>query len=140
MKFKFFPDAAFFDPQKARFEDLAGDVGKELKILSKRRPDLFLRVKTFLKSLLNVVDIFPYLKNEQIYKFSKDKEGLYEMRIPKQAQGGVFRIYFCFSLIEIQTLILLCAELKHKKEPMKLGNAVEKLKQYRELVKQGVLL
>ena len=140
MKLKFFPDTEFFDPQKAKFEDLAGDVGKELKGLSKRRPDLYLRVKSFLMALLNVVDILPYLKNEQIYKFQKDKEGLYEMRIPKQAHAGVFRIYFCFSITELQTLILLCAELKHKKEPMKLGNAVEKLKQYKELVKQGVLL
>lgn len=126
--------------KKAKFEDLAGDVGKELKGLSKRRPDLYLRVKSFLMALLNVVDILPYLKNEQIYKFQKDKEGLYEMRIPKQAHAGVFRIYFCFSITELQTLILLCAELKHKKEPMKLGNAVEKLKQYKELVKQGVML
>lgn len=44
MKLKFFPDVEFFDPQKAKFDDLAGDVGKELKNLSKRRPDLFLRV------------------------------------------------------------------------------------------------
>ncbi|SMP57642.1 hypothetical protein [Fibrobacter sp. UWB10] len=140
MKLKFFPDTEFFDPQKAKFEDLAGDVGKEQKGLSKRRPDLYLRVKSFLMALLNVVDILPYLKNEQMYKFQKDKEGLYEMRIPKQAHAGVFRIYFCFSITELQTLILLCAELKHKKEPMKLGNAVEKLKQYKELVKQGVML
>ena len=101
MKLKFFPDTEFFDPQKAKFEDLAGDVGKELKGLSKRRPDLYLRVKSFLMALLNVVDILPYLKNEQIYKFQKDKEGLYEMRIPKQAHAGVFRIYFCFSITEL---------------------------------------
>ena len=61
------------------------------------------------------------------------------MRIPKQAKGGVFRIYFCMAINEISTLILLCAELKHKKEPMKLGTAFTKLKQYRELVKQGVM-
>lgn len=111
-----------------------------MKNLSKRRTDLYLRVKTFLMAMLNVEDISPYLINEQIYKFSKDKEGLYEMCIPKQARGGVFRIYFCFSITEARTFILLCAELKHKTEPMKLDKAVEKLKQYKELVKQGVML
>lgn len=34
---------------------------------------------------------------------------------------------------------LLCAELKHKKEPMKLTTAFAKMKQYKELVKQGVM-
>lgn len=42
---------------------------------------------------------------------------------PKQARGGVFRIYFCMALNELNTLILLCA----------------KMKQYKELVKQGVM-
>ena len=37
-------------------------------------------------------------------------------------------------------LILLCAELKHKKEPMKISSAIEKMKLYKELVKQGVML
>ena len=49
-----------------------------------------------------------------------------------------------YLVYEVQVLsecaiILLCAELKHKKEPMKLGTAFTKLKQYRELVKQGVM-
>ena len=61
------------------------------------------------------------------------------MRIPKQARGGVFRIYFCMSLRKLNTLILLCAELKHKTKPMKLETAMQKMKQYKELVKQGVM-
>ena len=59
------------------------------------------------------------------------------MRIPKQAGGGVFRIYFCFAELLKNTLILLCAELKHKTKPMKLNNAEDKFKQYKEMVKQG---
>ena len=140
MEFIFFPDPQSFDPQKEEFTDEAGDVGKELEDLSKRRPDLYLRVKSFLKALLKVDDIAPYLRNEQIYKFPKEYEGLYEMRIPKQAHGGVFRIYFCKSLNKLNALILLCAELKHKAKPMKLKTAMEKLKHYKELVKQGVML
>ena len=34
---------------------------------------------------------------------------------------------------------LLCAELKHKTKPMKLETAMQKMKQYKELVKQGVM-
>ena len=106
----------------------------------KHRPDLYLRVRSFLLTLKRVLDITPYLQNNQIYRFPKEYDGLYEMRIPKQARGGVFRIYFCMSLRELRTLILLCAELKHKKEPMKLTTAFSKLKQYRELVRQGAML
>lgn len=139
MKFKFFPNVQFFETEKAEPKDEVGYVGKEIKDLSRHRPDLYLRVKSFLKVLSAVMDLSPFLLNEQIYKFPKEYDGLYEMRIPKQAKGGVFRIYFCTAINEISTLILLCAELKHKKEPMKLGTAFAKLKQYRELVKQGVM-
>lgn len=139
MKFKFFPNVQFFKADKSEPKDEVGDVGKEIKNLSRHRPDLYLRVKSFLKVLSAVMDLSPFLLNEQIYKFPKEYDGLYEMRIPKQAKGGVFRIYFCMAINEISTLILLCAELKHKKEPMKLGTAFTKLKQYRELVKQGVM-
>ena len=107
--------------------------------MSKHHRDLYLRVKTFLEVLLKVSDLTPFLRIEQIYKFPKEYEDLYEMRIPKQARGGVFRIYFCMSLRKLNTLILLCAELKHKTKPMKLETAMHKMKQYKELVKQGVM-
>lgn len=139
MEFVFFPDPQSYNPQRGEFKDQAGDVGKDIKDLSKHHRDLYLRVKTFLEALRKVNDISPYLRIEQIYKFPKDHEGLYEMRIPKQARGGVFRIYFCMSLCKLNTLILLCAELKHKTKPMKLGIAMENLKLYKELVEQGVM-
>lgn len=138
MNFKFFPDNEPHSADKD-YKDGAGDVGKEIKDLSRHRPDLYLKVKAFLTNLAKVNDITPYLQNQQMYKFSGDKIGLFEMRIPKQAGGGVFRIYFCYAVSLADTIILLCAELKHKKEPMKLDNAVEKMKQYKELVKQGVM-
>jgi|SRR5690554_643596 len=128
----FFPDTHPFDPDKSEAKDEGGDVGKEIKGLSKYRQDLYLRVKSFLKALKKVTDIAPYLQNKQIFKFPQKYDGLYEMRIPKQEKGGVFRIYFCFPKTDLQTLILLCAELKQKTKPMKLDNALIKLKQYRE--------
>ena len=140
MEFVFFPDPQSYDPQRGEFKDQAGDVGKEIKDLSKYHRDLYLHVKTFLKKLLTVNDITRHLQNEQIYKFPKEYEDLFEMRIPKKARGGVFRIYFCKSLRKLNTLILLCAELKHKTKPMKLGTAMENLKQYKKLVEQGVML
>lgn len=139
MEFVFFPNPQSYNPQRGEFKDEDGDVGKEIENLSKRYRDLYLRVNTFLEALRRVNDITLYLQNGQIYKFPKDYEGLYEMRIPKQARGGVFRIYFCMSLRKSNTLILLCAELKHKTKPMKLGIAMENLKRYKELVEQGVM-
>ena len=126
MEFIFFLEPQSFDPRKGEFIDEAGDVGKEIKDLSRHHCELYLRVKTFLKALLKVNDITPYLRNEQIYKFPKEYDELYEMRIPKQARGGVFRIYYCKSLNKLNTLILLCTELKHKKKPTKLKAAKEK--------------
>lgn len=128
----FFPDTHPFDPDKSEAKDEDGDVGKEIKGLSKYRQDLYLLVKSFLKALKKVTDITPYLQSEQISKITQKYDGLYEMRIPKQRKGGVFRIYFCFSKTNRQKLILLCAELKHDTKPMKLDNALIKLKQYRE--------
>ncbi len=128
----FFPDTHPFDPDKSEAKDEVGDVGKEIKDLYRHRSDLYLRVKSFLKTLKKVTDIKPYLQSEQISKITQKYDGLYEMRIPKQRKGGVFRIYFCFSKTNRQKLILLCAELKQKTKPMKLDNALIKLKQYRE--------
>ena len=36
-------------------------------------------------------------------------------------------------------LYAICAELKHKTEPMKLDLAFSKMKFYKELVKQGIM-
>lgn len=128
----FFPDTHPFDPDKSEAKDEDGDVGKEIKKLSKHTRDLYSRVRRFLKTLKKMTDIKPYLQSEQISKITQKYDGLYEMRIPKQRKGGVFRIYFCFSKTNRQKLILLCAELKHDTKPMKLDNALIKLKQYRE--------
>lgn len=135
MVFKFFPDPNPH-PSEADYDSETGDAGRELKKLAKKDRQLYLTVKTFLNKVKQTNDLTPFLQAEQIYRFPGDKNELYEMRIPKQRRGGVFRIYFCKSMEdnEKNTLILLCAELKHKPEPMKLDNATELLKKYKETI------
>lgn len=129
MNLKFYPGLENVDFENG-YDNKKGAVGKELKDLSKRYQDIFLRVKTFFKKLKDSSSLQAYIAVEEIFQFPGTD--LYEMRIPKQRRGGVFRIYFCFSLEVGKTddLILLDAELKHKKEPMRLAAAKEKLKEY----------
>lgn len=133
MDFQFFPDQVPHSSE-TEYDSEKGDAGRELKKLAKKDRQLYLTVKTFLNKVKQTNDLTPFLQTKEIYHFPCDKNELYEMRIPKQRKGGVFRIYFCKSIKsdEKNTLILLCAELKHKKEPMKLNNAVELLKKYKE--------
>lgn len=131
-----FPSKQPFDPFKSEPENQVGEVGKEIKKL-KRYPRLYLPVKTFLKKLKQTEDISPFLRSKHMKKLSGNNTGLYEIRIPPEAQGGVFRIYFCFSETEEKTLILLSAELKHEKEPARIEAAYNKMKLYKELVKEG---
>lgn len=129
MNLKFYPGLEDVD-LRCGYDETRGYVGKALKDLSKRYSDVFLRVNVFFNKLENVKKIDEYLKNEEIYQFPGTD--LFEMRIPKQRKGGVFRIYFCFSLEDDKSddLILLDAEMKHKKQPMRLNNAKDKLKEY----------
>ena len=129
MNFKFYPGFDNADFEKG-YDTAKGCVGKELKDLSKRYRDVFLKVCTFLEKLKDTKNLQEYINAEEIYQFPGTD--LYEMRIPKQRRGGVFRIYFCFSLEQKKSedLILLDAEFKHKKKPMRLDNAKEKIKEY----------
>lgn len=129
MVLRFYPglDAADL---KDGYNEAKGCVGKELKDLSKYHKDVFEKVRAFLTKLKGAERLQDYITAEEISRFPGTD--LYEMRIPKQRRGGVFRIYFCSSLEEGKTneLILLDAEFKHKKEPMRLDSARKKLKQY----------
>ena len=138
MKLKFFPNTQPFDPDKSEPENEVGEVGKEIKKL-KRNLRLFLPVKVFLKKLVEAEDIAPFLQSKHMKKFSGNKAGLYEIRIPPEAHGGVFRIYFCFSETEEKTLILLSAELKHETDPTRIEAAYNKMRFYKDLVKEGTM-
>ena len=116
MKLIFFPNSQPLDPDKSDPENEVGDVGKEIKKL-KRNVRLFSRVNEFLKKLQKNKDITSFLLSQQMKKFSGKYEGLYEKRIPPEAQGGVFRIYFCmrkniflhFICIVIKKIFRVCS-------------------------------
>ena len=129
MHLRFYPGLEDADLD-SEYDAAKGNVGKELKDLSKRYKDVYLKVKAFFRKLKDTKDLDEYKKAEEIFQFPGTD--LFEMRIPKQRRGGVFRIYFCFSLEDGKTedLILLDAEFKHKKEPMRLNAAKAKLKEY----------
>ncbi len=119
MIIKFFP--AEIEPDKE------GAVQVFIRKNLAKRPNLQLRVKEFLKKVDEVDDLSPFFKNESITPI---KDDLYEMRIPKRSKKGVVRIYFCFHPENPMILILLEAELKHKKEAMNKETAMKRLKIY----------
>ena len=129
MNLLFYPGLDSADKQGG-YDEINGAVGKAIKDLSRHHQEIFFRVKSFFEKLEKVANLQEYIKVGEIYQFPGSD--LYEMRIPKQRRGGVFRIYFCFSLEKDgnRDLILLDAELKHKKKPMRLENAKSKLKEY----------
>lgn len=92
-----------------------GPVVKELNKLLKKDPRLYMRVMKFLQNVRKSDTLNPFEETQEIKKL--DKSGLREMRIPPQAKGGVFRIYFG---IFNGVIVLINAELKHKKEASKI--------------------
>ncbi|MGC9384405.1 MAG: hypothetical protein ACP5D6_07390 [Kosmotogaceae bacterium] len=85
-----------------------------LNELKNKHPDLHKKVDfEFKKIIKGKYFIFKeMISNGVITNLGK---GLYELRVPKRAKGGVVRIYFMFSPMERETLILLDAELKKQK-------------------------
>jgi len=136
MHYVFFPDTEEHS-QTTAYDKETGPVGKELSALAKKRQDLFLDVYTFLEKIAKITDLTPYYKSEQMKALGSD---LHEMRIPKTRSGGVFRIYFCYSRSKEAYLILLEAELKHKKAEKKIPQARTNLKKYKELFQKGVMI
>ena len=79
--------------------------------LKEERPVLHKKVDFQIKKLIrgNIFTFNEMIMNKNIYPLG---DGLYELRVPKRAKGGVVRIYFMFSPWEEEALILLDAELK----------------------------
>ena len=105
--------------------DSEGDVTTFIRKGLSKRKDLRLKVETFLDHIKNTNSLDFFERSEQISNLSG---GLYEMRIPKQDRKGVVRIYFCYHPGTENALILLCAELKHKKEGLCIPEARKRLK------------
>ena len=120
MKVRWYPHYLADQPNQSAEESLRKDLRK--------RTALLLRVERFLKRVEKLDSLDTLYACKDAYSLD---DGLEEFRIPKQAKGGVVRIYFCRSHTEPGTLYLLEAELK-KGEPRKIDTARAKLKRYRE--------
>lgn len=131
MFFVFYPEVTEIFQEFPLDSQPRGTVAKEIKRLSRIQRDLYLRVRDFLKNLEVIEDVQSYFDLGYFYNL---RDGLYEMRIPPERKGGVFRIYFCYEDLSVdsKTLILLDAELKHETAAKRLDVAKNKLKQYKE--------
>ncbi len=85
-----------------------------LKELKNKNPNLHKKVDFELMKIQrgNYFIFKEMINNNVIVNLVK---GLFELRVPKRAKGGVVRIYFMFSPWEKETLILLDAEFKKQK-------------------------
>lgn len=133
MNLIFFPDTTPCPDTESQYTDMNGDVGKELKKLSKGDRELLLRVQTTLKKLKTAGNLDIFFDTQWMLPFN----GFLELRIPPTRKKGVFRIYCCRDARNPVNLVLLCAEVKHKKKPMKEEVAKKKYKEYLEMVKNG---
>ena len=136
MFFVFYPEVTEIFQEFPLGSQPRGTVAKEIKRLSRIQRDLYLRVRDFLKNLEVIEDVQSYFDLGYFYNL---RDGLYEMRIPPERKGGVFRIYFCYEDLSVdsKTLILLDAELKHETAAKRLDAAKDKLKQYKGTIKLG---
>lgn len=136
MQFVFYPDSIEHEAVFPLSRIPNGVIAKELEGLSKKQQELFSLVEDFLEKLEKVKDLSSYYETK---RFENLGEGLYEMRIPKQRRGGVFRIYFCYQNLDgnSDVLVLLDAEVKHKRKPQRMDIARDKLNEYKDLIKQG---
>lgn len=136
MFFVFYPEVTEIFQEFPLDSQPRGTVAKEIKRLSRIQRDLYLRVTDFLKNLEVIEDVQSYFDLGYFYNL---RDGLYEMRIPPERKGGVFRIYFCYEDLSVdsKTLILLDAELKHETAAKRLDAAKGKLKQYKGTIKLG---
>ena len=132
MLLQFFPDTRELSVDNLLDSRVKGAVARELERLEEKHKDLALKVWDFLKRTIGSADeLQVYYNDGHLFNLTG---GLHEMRIPKTRKGGVFRIYFCFKDFKESSgvLVLLDAELKHKREAMRINSAREKLRQYKK--------
>ena len=132
MLVRFYPDEDDVSLESLSGSQGKGAVAREIKKLKARHKEIYLFVRHFLvNELANADGLQPYFDSDYAASL---KGGLYELRIPPARKGGVFRIYFCFKDFRESSgvLVLLDAELKHKREAMRINSAREKLRQYKK--------
>lgn len=118
------------------YKDEGGYVGNEILTLSKKRKFfwIYAKVVDFLDKLAEEEDLSAYF---DIGSLKGIGDSIVEMRIPKTDKKGVFRIYYCNSMLksEYGASILLEAEFKTGK-PHKIESAKTRQKEYTEKAKR----
>jgi len=102
-----------------------------LKSLERDHPREAALFKSIKNKLENSTDMTKFDQLRKLGYIERLKDELWEFRIPPKKKGGVLRIYFCFSKIERQKIVLLDGELKKRKRA-NTTTAMKRLKAYRE--------
>jgi len=106
LKIKYFPEEQ---------DENRSSVKKYIESLEKKHKKIYDLTQIDLRTIeQNGVKAINDFKKQGICKSLGD--GLYELRIPKNARGGVLRIYFQFHHFQKDTIIILDAEFKKKKK------------------------
>lgn len=97
-----------------------------------KHKDLTALVELFFMKLEPMQDLGELFRSGQLAFL---RNGLCEMKIPKQRRGEVVRVYFCFSKTESATIIILDAELKHERSPSRMDSALVRMTKYNSFQK-----
>ena len=119
---------------KTKAEDQRGPVYRFLKKLLKDRPDLWALTNSTLKEAQKLDDLKYFEKNKWVGKLKKEDSPVNEFRIPPAKRGGVVRIYFAYINNKPKSIMLLSAELKHKKSSNN-EKVAQAVKRYKEMCK-----
>lgn len=104
-----------------------GYVGDFLDKSGRRYPELVAGVNSFLSKIVLMDALDTLFATQQLASLGQN---LIEMRIPKRRQGGVARVYFCWSPKGKNCAVLLAGEIKHRKAPEMLGVAQARLREF----------
>ena len=121
-------------PSCTENETEKGPIENFLSTLQKKRSDLWSLVDETLRKVGEAENLDALIKSKYVGRLKRQKEPIFEFRIPPTKKGGVVRIYFCYKKKERNCIILLDAELKKRSEAA--GEKIkEACKRYREINK-----
>ncbi len=112
-------------------ENNKGSVVRFLEKLRNERPDLWTQVSVTLNKVMESSNLGIFERQGRVEKLKRTSVPIYEFKIPPTRKGGVVRLYFAFKKNDLNTIHILSAELKHKKEPdpIKIKQAEQRYKE-----------